>query len=326
MIFESEELSAQLEGLRCHCPTFEGLSEAVEFGEKPSSDKWGRGERCSREGDSSFCGTKSWAEAVSIATYGWKEGRDMAAAQLDAIWESGCVEICQAPSEELDVSGYAPDVEAYIQGDPFCMLDDGDEVGGAPVIRLIVNVVASCGVSAEHIANRAAALAALVDVVESTGSSCEIWSMWTAVDSDVRDYLENGFGKSDGKEKKPSRYNEYRAFIPSVKLKGAGVPVAIDDIAFGLGHPSMLRRLMFAVGEADPFFGGSGMEDFQCGYGYPSDLPKEVIPKDAIYFHRIDRYRDEHRKYKTPEIATASILETYNKQAALKNLKEVGRD
>ena len=115
MLFDEEELQQQLKGLACHSPSFDGLAEAIAAGEKPKSDRWegNRSSRKSKEDDGGgWSGAESYEAACDVATYGWAEGRDMTAAQLDAIWESGCAAISSSPSEELDVSGYAPDVEA----------------------------------------------------------------------------------------------------------------------------------------------------------------------------------------------------------------------
>jgi len=147
--------------------------------------------------------------------------------------------------------------------------------------------------------------------------------MWAAAGYSSRRWLE---GRERSKIEKPERN---RAFVPTIKLKSAGVPVAIDDIAFGLGHPAMLRRLMFAIAEADPFFARDKDkydDSFEGDYGYPTDLPERVMPKDAIYFNRIDRDGDPRKMYATPEKAAETILATYNRQAAEKNLKEIDNE
>ncbi len=289
------------------CWAWDSIEDAIDYGQRDASPQWRRDNatRNSRldrgEGGgpgNEWAGASSWGEAVKIATEGWVDGRESVATAVDAIWESGATKISSGDVDGFDVAGHMPDVSSYIAGDPCHMHSFGDDTGESPVIRLLVSVCTNCNTDPRSMINRAAALAALVDVVESSGSSCEIWALIPSISG--------------------SKY-----CLQFVNIKGAGIPLDLDRVSFGLGHPAMLRRISFALTEVDEYCSSKGGSSFYHGYGRTVDLPDACHPKDMIYFSSLNDSNE--RNYRTPESSAQAVLRLYNSQAVDKNLKEVGQ-
>lgn len=279
-----------------NAPVFESLADALDAANGEASKNWGD-YRSSRKKEKSgdFYATKDWPECKKLIASGWSEGREKVAAQLGEIFASGAAALAAGEAVAHEVGGAYPDVPLYVAGEVCHMVSEGEQLGERPIIKLIVSVSASCSVAANRVMNRGAAITALVDQIESAGNSCEIYATW------------------------PTESFNGKAFnAPFVRVKAAGEVVSIDDIAFSLGHASMLRRLFFGLIEIDPATDGWG---FQSGYGLPRDIPAAALPTDAIYLRGMNNESD---RYKTPEGAMEFVREKYNEQAEANGLETVG--
>ena len=107
-------------------------------------------------------------------------------------------------------------------------------------------------------------------------------------------------------------------FAPLVRVKAAGEIISIDDLAFALGHASMVRRVFFGLLEIDPATDGFG---FEGGYGRPVDIPNAALPADAIYLRGI---LNDGARYDSAKGAMDLVREIYNKQAEDNGLQTVG--
>lgn len=243
-----------------------------------------------RDDGGSFNGCPSWPYMEAVVKNGWTKGRAKLSAALDAVYAGNSASRTSGCYADYDVSGDYPDIDRYLAGDPEHMVSYGAHIAAKPVIKLVVNVVAAHFVPAEHLINRGSAVVALVDAIESNGNSVELTALEVAE-----------VGKSIA--------------VYSVALKKAGEVLSIDDIAFGLGHPDMLRRIFFSIMERDPWTEGKG---FVSGYGRCSDMPDECIPWDTVYLGGV---KDDKRSYRTPESAMAKVRELYEAQAKAKQLE-----
>ena len=278
-------------------PVFDSLAEAIKRGESaPLNSKF---EAVSKEdGDyrKKFTGSASWPAMQSIVDEGWTKGRAIVAASLETIFASGAAQISSGAAIDYDIAGHYPDAALAASGESFAMVNAGDLTAEKPIIKLMINISASCGISAAKIANRGAAVAALVDEIESAGNSCEVYA------------VEPAYANRNGKKS---------LYCPCIALKRAGEVLGIDELAFGLGHPSMLRRVCFALTETDPFTNDRG---FASAYGFPTDIPADALPHDAIYLRGIDK---DKGKYGTPSEAMETVRSIYERQATDKGLVEV---
>jgi len=275
-------------------PEFGNLAEAVAFADGKPSAGWTvsadrvASRQTGREREK-FTLTASWRAAKDLAAAGWDEGREKVAANLADIFTSGAAELSNGAAVEYAVGGAYPDVPLYVAGEVCHMVNDGEQLGEKPIIKFLINASASCNISADSIANRGAAVAALVDQIESGGTRCEIWVTFAT--------------RKGGK-----------FYAPMVCAKRAGEPLDIDVVAFTMGHPAMLRRVLFGIVENDPFTDGVR---FESGYGSAETVPAAAIPGDVIHLGVL---RDQ-TKYRTPADAMAEVRRLYNEQAEQKGLE-----
>jgi len=291
-ILDRSAIELAYKGAKIHLPAIDSLAEAIELANGKPSAGWKCSDVTSKATSSpSWYQTDSWPACQKLIAEGWVEGREKVAANLAAIFASGAAELSCGDAVAHEVGGAYPDVPLYVAGEVCHMVNEGDQLGEKPIIKLIVNTAANCSIKGERLINRGAAITALVDEIESAGNSCEIIATWPA---------------------KARRGGAF--YAPMVRIKAAGEIVPIDDLAFALGHPSMVRRVFFGLLEVDPKTDGKGFEN---GYGIPVDIPADALPSDAIYLRGVVH---DGRQYDSAEDAMTIVREIYNKQADEKGL------
>lgn len=174
-------------------------------------------------GDDAWTGARSLGHAVSMLRDGWSEGREIVDNIVGSL-ESDLQQVAHDMVQEMthDVAGAYPDMGRYMDGEPECMVQfvpTSDTTSGQ-VTRLLIDNGANAGHSAGWMTARAGAVAALVHVLGMVGKSVEVW---------VASPVEISGHRHD----------------TVVRVHEAGAPVNVDSIAFALGHPAMLRRIMF---------------------------------------------------------------------------------
>jgi len=196
-----------------------------------------------------WSGTESLSEAIRLSREGWPEGREM----IRNIRENISVEKLLPRSNRLtrtvDLSGDEPDIDLYLQGDPEHMatLWDRIELAYGKVVRIAMSRSASASTDPERIVHRGVAVLSAVEIMILLGFTVEI----DLIDSTKRsDY-----------------FIEYQT-----PILHAGDPLHLDTLAFMLIHPSVLRRIWFAVAENEPLKIRKqfGFEE-DDGYGAPQD-------------------------------------------------------
>jgi len=178
--------------------------------------------------------------ALQLARFGWSAGREQlldATGAANKSWSNCGVELVH------DVVGAAPDVGAYLMGDPYNMLALDDEAP-APVVSIAVPVAMSCNVNARSFVNAGAGILSACQALEAAGYSVEIRAYMGAV-----------------RRQKSALLNE-------VTIKRAGGVIDYDAVAFALTHPAMCRRLQFAWCETLP----ADVEPDYYGYGQAPDF------------------------------------------------------
>lgn len=184
---------------------------------------------------SDWNGAESMQATINLAFRGWPEGAARAARLRDKI-------VASTPQQSRFV-GYAmagayPNVARFVAGNPMHMRSlDSARARRRPLITLLSDIGANANVDAHVFVNRAAVVAAVVDAIESRGFACGVVSYCIG---------------SDG----------VTAWTCAVTVKETHTPADISRLAFGLGHPALLRRFMFASCTQDAFTAGLG-----SGYG-----------------------------------------------------------
>ena len=134
-------------------------------------------------------------------------------------------EAVNQPQISSDIVGFAPNVGAYVSGAPDSMLYMSPEPVSDKHIKVAVNIRYSSIVNAAQIANRGAAIIAVLDQLTLDGYAVELWAVYSAHDRGV-------------------------GVIISTCIKTSDAPLSPEAIAYALCSPSYSRRLCFRVSES----------------------------------------------------------------------------
>ena len=225
-----------------------------------------------------------YAKALKMGQDGWPEGMEMIDKALHAI-------IPAAGREARWGYGYtggSVNVGRYLTGHPKSMRNrHKKQSGSAPVLHLIVNVVASCAINGKQMANYGAAITGLIDRLETTGKRVHLdVVMIIKAENDIR--LSLGWN-----------------------VKRASEHVDMSQIAFAIAHPACFRRIGFAMMERCH-------KDSQNGwYGYSGDAKPCDVPDHTEGTMMIDGVGHSPTRCNNPKDALRFAIEQINKAAVL---------
>lgn len=251
--------------------------------EAPETGAMGRESRLGQ--NASWYGTKTWEEAIRLARYGWPEGlkklKPIMASVYDSIGSQVLVE-----HMVLDTEGEFPDVQAHVMGLPESMvrLERGLVERSGRIVRVVYNVGASSAVKPDVIMRRGAMAAAVCDSIGRAGYLCEVVGhKW--------------YGRSANK----TDPDLIGLIFP---IKRADEPLNLERLAFCMAHPSMLRRILFGVGETFPEELRETFHQHKGGsYGCSNHTPEGLC--GDLYFPRLMGSEPE---WETPEAAEKETL------------------
>jgi hypothetical protein len=156
--------------------------------------------------------------------------------------------LVEKPEIVYDVTGNDFDIALVNEGVPECWTRiETHEVQsgrGTKVLRMTFNAFVSSGITPEVMIARGAAICALIESLEYAGFRIEL------------QLYQRG-----------SYTGGTRSHCIFVPIKYADGPLDLDHLAFCLAHPSMFRRLCFAINEHD--------KDYMKGcmsYGLPANV------------------------------------------------------
>lgn len=229
---------------------------------------------------------ESLQAAVKLGIYGWREGEKLIHEKM----EQGLVTQRALPrkTQGLEVAGAYPLVPAAIAGDPMCMFTpDAQSIKTKPVVRIVVNVAVSGNVPRATIQARGAAILSWVDELEASGYRCEIAIVETGL-----------FGANSPSPK---------GVLFSATGKLPEEPLDVDRMSYLLCHPSVQRRIFFAMYEGEERLRSElGLTAAQAmTYGQPTDdiLP-EWIGDHSVYFPSIRKAQGD---WANPAFAVAAV-------------------
>lgn len=223
---------------------FDSMADMVECGDTVPLDQDAGREPQSISGDYSFTKSKTYDDASKLA-FRWDEGAEKVQAiraQVNDTVATLGFEYFASP-----VPPGALNMARYLEGHPmpYTAKRFGEEEvsGRGKVVRILVNIAASSGITTDVIETRGGAILSLVDALEAVGRSVELVAVMSASSSkNIEIYT---------------------------TIKTAGVPLNLSSIAYAIAHPSMLRRHMFRIMEQQSNcrdYGVPGM------YGWPRDV------------------------------------------------------
>lgn len=259
-----------------HRYAFDNVRELVQWIEA-TPRRWRYDASVSEQASRSWDLLAGFSEAMKLAKAGWLEGAGRVQNKLKRL-EARQV----APRLANDVYGFRPHVPRYCAGAPDHMVRHDGDTGGGQSLCLYVNIGATCSVDAECMANYGVAIAHYVKQLELEGTRCEVHAISHASISGHR-------------------------CIVSCKVKSAGQPLDLASLAFAIGHPAMLRRLIFAVRERSTCRASSGYGSSQhCKTGDAIGAPLSAVTVNGML--------DANSLASTPEIALESLAREIAKQ------------
>lgn len=200
----------------------------------------------------SFALTKSMTQALKLAREGWEEGAARARPLMEKIKTARPV---RKTLSRWDVAGAVPSVPRYLAGNPMHMKTQRLSVSNRqPVVTIVSNWSTPAFVSAKVFESSAVAAAAICDRLEEAGFRVEIIA-----------------GRRCASEIDGEKGHVAETFA---RIKAPEDSLDLARIAFGLGHPSALRRLSFAICAIHPHM----KKATHYGQGYASDFDKVERP------------------------------------------------
>lgn len=209
-----------------------------------------RGERSSQEIEGKrggWSGTRTFKEAVDLAWGGWGEGGD-AIRRLQEALQKRLIAAIPALKVVNDVVGGAYDMEALVRGEAEPAFRLQQQQVQRRAVDVSVNLSASAAVRPETLVARGGLMAGLVFAFDRLNIPSRVTALHAC--------------RGRGGLRRVTR----------ILIKGEGEPLDSGKVAYALGHPSMLRRLIFCHYEnaEDDSRRASGVG---YGYGTPTDTP-----------------------------------------------------
>lgn len=195
--------------------------------------------------DRDWSGADSFESALSLASHGWKESKQLfnytnKFTQTDFY-------------TNYDVSGSMVDVDRFVSGEPENMIDFVSGVKPKQVIDVKICGGFSAGVDKSIVFKRGELLLGMIDALESNGHQVDLSII-------IPSYAGGRPRRSSGKTK---RYEMFTQVI----LKNAGYSLNRDIVAFAVCHPAFFRRIVFAVWESDKDIMKHYLSHTALGYG-----------------------------------------------------------
>lgn len=239
--------------------SFDSLSEVVNFITKTDRTEKYEYYHNSDDGNFNFRGTKSMQEALDLLKHGWDEGTK----QINSVLNSKIALNNGYKNKTIyDVAGYQCSVPRYLQGIPTNMINSKHVVQKQKVVNVIKDFGYAGITTKETMIKESIKVLKAIDKIESQGTRCNVYvSFVSSVGCEI-----------------PSKYVDVR-----IKIKDSSQRMNIKQMAFPLAHPSMFRRICFALIER--------LEEtkyFGTGYGrctYYEDV--KHIYKKEYYIPRI---------------------------------------
>ena len=235
--------------------TFNSISEVLNFINRHEVTSNYR-EQVSVEGTYSFTKTHSFDEAMSLLKHGWESGAQKLNTQLKTVKTGDGYKTKQF----YGVAGYQCSVPRYLQGIPTNMVNSKRVVTKNKVVNITKDICYNAGWNADKMIEQGVKFVELVNKIESTGTRCNVYVML-------------GVKKYDNK------------VCFKIKIKDSSQRMNIKQLAFPLAHPSMLRRILFALMERH-----ETTKDMQITYGTPIEFEelKEGFHKEYFVPREIE--------------------------------------
>ncbi len=222
------------------------------------ADPIGTSARDESGGNKPWSGTATYAESVTMAHDGWKDGA--ATLGLSAGVDAQ-IRLSTRPAATWSQVGSQVDMGAYLAGEPDCMISMVRTIRQAPLLRIVVERAIPGIVDEREVRSVGATVANVVEALRLNGIPSEIWSVVTLT---AAKYAHPGV--------------QY-----AVRAQAAGSMVDADILAYWIAHPAALRRTAFRWMELESAAFRKGFNATEDGsYG---TVPPAAGPEDPRYAH-----------------------------------------
>lgn len=220
---------------------FDSITEFIDYLDNTpiNTNVWQPSNLASNTSDYDFCKTRSFQEAKDLCKFGFHEDFEKLI-ELKLTLEKYIKMSSKKNKQYNFYIGYAPDVKAYLEGNPLSMLNKQNPK--RKHLDIYYNSAILGYVSTNQIFNRGAITLCLVDILENMGFGVDL-NIFTMSEYDGQVHY--------------TKFN----------LKRSGERLNIQKLFFPLCNPSFLRRLVFRLREETPDI-TYGWTD---GYGRTSD-------------------------------------------------------
>lgn len=228
------------------------VADLLRLAEAPAHDWHGLCESRSNR-NSTWAGSSNWNEAVDMLTSGWPAGLTKAKSLAKSLTHRPLLAAYRLESRPsvMPYRSTALHVGHYASGRPDHMIarrSTGQQQTGRDIVRIAVNIRASFAVDPEVLTARAATIGALVLLLTRAGRQVAVTM------TDCTAYQHN-------------------IHVRTWQVVKPGVGFDLNRLLFAIGHPSMLRRIMFAIDEVMVDAAARGGDPLdQWGYGRPESL------------------------------------------------------
>ena len=205
---------------------FDSITEFINYLDNTSTnlDIWSRRNLASNDDNYEFRQTYSLQEAKDLCKFGFHENFDKLV-ELKLNLEK-YIKMSYKRSKQYNYYvGYAPDVKAYLEGNPLSMFNRQNYQ--RKHIDIYYNSAVSSSVSTNQIFNRGAITLSFTEMLENMGFSVGLY-IFTMAECEGQIHF--------------AKFN----------LKKAGERINVQNLFFPLCHPSFLRRLVFRLYEETP--------------------------------------------------------------------------
>ena len=178
-----------------------------------------------------FYGTDYWGRALELFENGWRGANRKIIDTSEDLINKRSVDL-RAPDllRVWDVAGCYPSVPRALSGQPECMARyqmERNLRNDRRMIRVFVDSSAPHSVPADSLIIRASVIVSIIGALQRNGYSIELWCGNMA--------------------KGP--VSRRQGLVEAIRIAEASGHLNIENAAFFLGHPSFLRRIIFATKE-----------------------------------------------------------------------------
>lgn len=202
---------------------FESISDVVSFIKHTDYTKHYKSHHASDEVSSmrtKFTSTRDFNEAMELLLHGWESGAESLNKGLMAHVHSSSTVIRSA----YDVAGFQCSVPRYLQGIPTNMINQRRVVQKNKVVNVTKDIGYSAMIDTDVMLQQGLKVLRAVEEIERNGTRCNVYVSFVS-----------GGGR------------DYKHVDIKVKIKDASQRLNVKQTAFPLVHPSMFRRIVFAL-------------------------------------------------------------------------------